>query len=116
MDINSDGQDEIVLAAWNGQTYVVTQELEVMEFAFEDVISTFACGLYTVDEHTNTKGELVPKATVPVFVYVTFNHQIYIYHQLKVVTGKSVRLVSMFSLFTLILFAGNGKCARVLKS
>ena len=88
LDIRGIGQDDIVLSSWNGYTFVVTQGQGVMQFVFEDVISTFTCGSYTVDEHTNANGEVIPKETVPVFVYVTFKHEIYIYHKLKVETGE----------------------------
>jgi len=72
VDITGDGLEEVVCCSWDGETYIISQGKESVRFQFEEAVSTFTAGKFT----------LSPGNTQPVLVYVTFSNKIQIYFDL----------------------------------
>ncbi|XP_038078141.1 KICSTOR complex protein ITFG2-like isoform X2 [Patiria miniata] len=72
-DINCDGQDEVVVCAWDGQTYIVNHSQESVRFHFQENVCAFCAGQYS------TTG-----ANKPCLVYATFNKRIYLYWNVQI--------------------------------
>jgi len=73
LDVNVDGTDEVVVvSSTNGQTYIIDAEGKASIFHFDEEISGFQCGLFTVD-----------KKTLPCLVYATFHGQVHVYYSLQ---------------------------------
>ncbi|CAG8529988.1 22369_t:CDS:10 [Cetraspora pellucida] len=72
------GQDDDVFVActWNGNTYIIDRDFNVVKFEFEGRVCAFAAGQYAV----------VPGCNVPCFIYVDFEDHITVYHNLRVNT------------------------------
>lgn len=87
LDVNSDGKDEILVSSWEGQTFIVTQDCHTYAFFFDESVSTFTCGLYTIEE----------EKTVPVLVFVTFTNKIYVYYDIQLTKGGEVQLLPSFA-------------------
>ncbi|XP_071805272.1 KICSTOR complex protein ITFG2-like isoform X1 [Asterias amurensis] len=68
-DINCDGQDEVVVCAWDGWTYLVDHSQESVRFHFQENVCAFCAGQYSSTTGTNR----------PCLVYATFNKRIYLY-------------------------------------
>ncbi|XP_022109298.1 KICSTOR complex protein ITFG2-like isoform X2 [Acanthaster planci] len=73
LDINCDGQDEVVACAWDGQTYIVNHSRESVRFHFQENVCAFCAGQYS------TTG-----ANKPCLVYATFNKRIYLYWNVQI--------------------------------
>lgn len=73
LDVTGDGRDEVVACAWDGQTYIINQNRMVVRFQFDDNVNAFCAGQYACKEGRNT----------PSFVYVSFNHKIYVYWRVQ---------------------------------
>jgi len=72
LDVTGNGLEEVICCSWDGQTYIITQDKQAVRFKFEDAVSTFTAGMYS----------LTPGHSEPVLVYVTFNNTIQIYYDL----------------------------------
>ncbi|XP_055941551.1 KICSTOR complex protein ITFG2-like isoform X2 [Argiope bruennichi] len=72
LDLNDDGEEEVIACAWDGQTYMVNQRKQSVRFQFEDSVSAFTAGKYAV----------LPGNNMPVLVYVTYNDRIYVYYDI----------------------------------
>jgi len=84
LDLSGDGLDEaVVCCSWDGQTYIISQDKQAVRFKFEDSVSTFTAGNFT----------LGPLNTQPVLVYVTFDNRVKIYYDLCL--GGDLRLSSL---------------------
>jgi len=83
VDVTGDGLEEVVCCSWDGQTYIISQDKQAVRFQFEESVSTFTAGNFT----------LSPGNTQPVLVYVTFNNTIQIYHNLCL--GRDLTLSSL---------------------
>ncbi|KAG7201899.1 hypothetical protein KM043_004613 [Ampulex compressa] len=70
LDVTSDGADEIVACAWDGQTYILDQQQNSVRFQFEEPVRAFCTGYYSVS----------PGASTPCLVYNTFNNKIFLYY------------------------------------
>ncbi|GIX87663.1 KICSTOR complex protein ITFG2 [Caerostris extrusa] len=73
LDLNDDGEEEVIACSWDGQTYMVNQKRQSVRFRFEESVSSFTSGKYSVKT-----GE-----TVLVLVYATFNDRVYLYYNIK---------------------------------
>jgi Integrin-alpha FG-GAP repeat-containing protein 2 len=73
MDLNGDGQDEIVACWWDGTTLIVDKDRNIATFRFDDRVSAFLCGQYAVHRAHN----------IPCFVYVTLFGEIVVYHNVR---------------------------------
>jgi hypothetical protein len=83
MDINGDGIDEILVSSWDGQTFIVTQDGAVSTFFFDEEITAFACGKFSLNG-----------ALLPVLIYVTFTNKIYVYYKVSLSEGGELRKIS----------------------
>ncbi|XP_066944695.1 KICSTOR complex protein ITFG2-like [Macrobrachium rosenbergii] len=68
MDVTQNGKDEVIACAWDGNTYIVYDNMYCVRFTFPHHVNTFKAGLYGI------KGKQVPS-----LVYVTFNNRIFLY-------------------------------------
>ncbi|GIY61401.1 KICSTOR complex protein ITFG2 [Caerostris darwini] len=73
LDLNDDGEEEVIACSWDGQTYMVNQKRQSVRFRFEESVSSFTSGKYSV-----TTGK-----TALVLVYATFNDRVYLYYNIK---------------------------------
>nr|XP_032805302.1 KICSTOR complex protein ITFG2 isoform X1 [Petromyzon marinus] len=69
LDVTSDGSEEVVACAWDGQTYIIDRRRNVVRFHFDENVCTFCAGMYACKGGQNS----------PCLVYATFNHHIYVY-------------------------------------
>jgi len=63
----------IAACAWNGMTYIIDQQRNMVRFRFPERVCTFYAGEYAV--HAGGANE-------PCLVYVTFNDRIFVYYNL----------------------------------
>lgn len=77
LDVTGDGMQEVVACSWDGQTYIISQDRQAVRFQFEESVSTFTAGKFS----------LSPGITVPALVYVTFNNKIQVYHNIGLERG-----------------------------
>eukprot|EP00794_Sanderia_malayensis_P012074 gene12074-13318_t len=82
LDISMDGNDAIVLCSWEGTTYVIDKDFEIISYSFGDQICGFRAGMFAVD----------PGMNVPCFGYVTFLNRLFLYCDVKGVSTKSSNL------------------------
>ena len=73
VDITGDGTDEVVFCAWDGETYIMDQYENMVNFKFGEAVSAFSSGLYAVNE----------EGSLPCLVYVTFHNRIRLYWNVK---------------------------------
>jgi len=78
LDVTGDGLQEVVACSWDGQTYIISQDRQAVRFQFEECVSTFTAGLYSLD---------ADKAPSPVLVYVTFSNKVHLYYDLGLEKG-----------------------------
>lgn len=73
LDVTGNGIDDLVACSWDGHTYILDQEKNVVRFQQGESVQAFASGYYT----------LVPgEKPVTCFVYVTFHNKILVYHDI----------------------------------
>jgi len=77
LDVTGDGLQEVIACSWDGQTYIISQDRQAVRFQFEESVSTFTAGLYSLKEGS----------TVPALVYVTFSGTIQVYYNLGLERG-----------------------------
>ncbi|KAH1011289.1 hypothetical protein HUJ04_000695 [Dendroctonus ponderosae] len=73
LDITKDGRDDIVVCAWDGQTYILDQHKNSVRFHLEEPVRAFHSGWYNVD---------VEEPAVTALVYVTFKNTIILYYDI----------------------------------
>lgn len=69
LDVTSDGYEEIITCAWDGATYIIDSEKNIVYFKFKEDVKAFSTGYFGMDSGKN----------VPCFVYVTFSNTVVIY-------------------------------------
>jgi len=62
----------MVVCSWDGTTYLIDQEMNLVEFQFEDQVSAFTAGKYAIGQGKS----------VPCLIYVTFFDEIFVYHNI----------------------------------
>ena len=72
-DITGNGKNEVVFCAWDGETYIMDQYENIVNFTFGEGVSAFCAGTYAVKE----------KESLPCLVYVTFHNHIRLYWNVK---------------------------------
>ena len=77
LDVTGDGLQEVIACSWDGQTYIISQDRQAVRFQFEESVSTFTAGLYSLEEGS----------AVPALVYVTFSGTIQVYYNLGLERG-----------------------------
>jgi len=83
LDVTGDGKDEIITCAWDGMTYIVDQEQNVVKFKFEESVCAFYAGLYSIDLGKQS----------PCFIYVTLENEIIVYYNIKLQSLKTRTLI-----------------------
>ena len=78
LDVTADGNDEVVLCSWEGMTYVIDKDNDVMSYSFGENVCAFSAGMYAVS-----------KTNVPCFCYVSFSNRVMLYYNVKVDNMKS---------------------------
>ncbi|KAG1699354.1 KICSTOR complex protein ITFG2 [Nymphon striatum] len=73
MNVTTDDQDEIIICSWDGQTYIVNHELQVIRFQFDEAVCTFCAGYFCIN----------PQEDVPCLIYSTFNDKICVYYNVR---------------------------------
>lgn len=73
LNVTSDDQDEIIVCSWDGQTYIVNHDQQVIRFQFEETVCSFCAGYYNI----NTQED------VPCLIYSTFNDKICLYYNVR---------------------------------
>ncbi|CAG8448765.1 11915_t:CDS:2, partial [Dentiscutata heterogama] len=68
--------DVFVACTWNGNTYIIDLDFNVVKFEFEGRVCAFAAGKYAV----------TPGYNIPCFIYVDFEDHITVYHNLLIDT------------------------------
>lgn len=66
-----------VTCAWDGSTYIINQEKELVRFQFDHSVSAFCTG------HFSLKSDKSPSQAL---VYVTFHNKIYLYYNVALPT------------------------------
>ncbi|CAG8599016.1 5147_t:CDS:10 [Diversispora eburnea] len=77
--------DVFVACAWDGHTYVIDYDFNVVRFEFEGRVCAFAAGQYAL-----TKGH-----NVPCFMYVDFEDHITVYHNLHINTKPVTNFIEI---------------------
>jgi len=77
LDMTGDGREEVVTCAWDGSTYIINQEKELVRFQFDHSVSAFCTG------HFSLKSDKPPSQAL---VYVTFHNKIYLYYNVALPT------------------------------
>ena len=77
LDVTGDGTHEVIACSWDGQTYIISQDRQAVRFQFEESVSTFTAGMFSVS----------PGVSVPALVYVTFSNKIQVYHNIGLARG-----------------------------
>ena len=67
----------MIACSWDGQTYIVSQDRQGVRFQFEESVSTFTAGQFSLNS----------QQTVPTLVYVTFTGKIHLYHNIGLDRG-----------------------------
>ena len=75
LNITPDDREEIIACSWDGLTYIVDQSRDSVRFKFEEPVSAFIAGHYTLSPS---------EPDVKCLVYVTFNNSIYLYYNIEV--------------------------------
>ncbi|XP_064399890.1 KICSTOR complex protein ITFG2-like isoform X2 [Halichondria panicea] len=83
LDITGSGCDEIVTCAWDGMTYVVDLNRNIVRYKFEQNVTAFAAGCYGLEASNE-----------PCLVYTTFSNRVYIYHNIQLPAVPSFNLVT----------------------
>lgn len=71
LDVTGNGAEDIVACAWDGQTYILDQNKNVVRFQLDEAVQAFESGWYTLGP-----GEL----PVTCLVYVTFKNKVLLYY------------------------------------
>lgn len=70
LSIADGGPDYLITCSLNGDTLIFDQKSEHAIFKFEESVSAFCCGMYTVKPNTKS---------MPSFVFITNSQKVYIY-------------------------------------
>jgi hypothetical protein len=71
LDVTNDGNEEVIVCAWDGLTYIVDRYRNVVRYQFEENVAAFCAGHYCMS---------VDAQDVPCLVYATFSGRIYLYY------------------------------------
>ncbi|XP_050529137.1 KICSTOR complex protein ITFG2-like isoform X1 [Daktulosphaira vitifoliae] len=74
LSLTDDGPDYLISCSWNGDTYIVDQQGHIVMFQLGESVTAFCSGMYTIKSN---------EKPVPCFVFITFNHKVFIYYDIK---------------------------------
>ncbi|CAC5398146.1 ITFG2 [Mytilus coruscus] len=97
LDVTGNGTEEVVCCGWDGQTYIVNHTRDVVRYQFEENVTAFTAGLYSVNQKDNVPSlySVNQKDNVPSFVYATFNNKIFIYYNITLPRVESTNLIEV---------------------
>lgn len=84
LDVTKDGRQEIIACAWDGTTFIYDQDGNCVEFVFEERVSAFCAGMYSVSKGNQQ----------PCLFFLTFSDHLYIYYNLAI---KSIPTKSLIT-------------------
>ncbi|CAG0881198.1 unnamed protein product [Darwinula stevensoni] len=70
VDMTGDGNEEILVCAWDGWTYIIDHNKQSVRFQFEEPVSAFCAGPFGSTGH-------------PALIYATFTNKVYVYHNVE---------------------------------
>ncbi|XP_015928264.1 KICSTOR complex protein ITFG2 [Parasteatoda tepidariorum] len=73
LDLIGNGEEGVIACAWDGQTYMVNQEKQSVRFQFDEPVSAFTSGKYSVSSGSS----------VPAIVYATFSDRVFLYSDIQ---------------------------------
>lgn len=73
LDVTQNGADDIVACAWDGQTYILDQNKNVVRFQLDEAVQAFESGYYTLN---------ADDSPVTCLVYVTFKNRVLLYYDI----------------------------------
>lgn len=73
LDVLANGKEEVIVCAWNGLTYIVDHDRNVVKYQFHDSVQAFSAGQYAVEEHEN----------VVSLVYANFRNKLCLYYNIQ---------------------------------
>lgn len=73
LDATGDGADNLVACAWDGATFFVDAERQIVRYQFEEPVCAFTGGSYAASEGEN----------VPTLAYLTFSGRLCLYHHIR---------------------------------
>lgn len=73
LDVTGNGADDIVACAWDGQTYILDQNKNVVRFQLDEAVQAFESGYYTLGND---------ELPVTCLVYVTFKNKVLLYYDI----------------------------------
>ncbi len=92
------GCDEIVTCAWDGMTYVVDLNRNIVRYKFEQNVTAFAAGtcrtVPLLGNHPPAGCYGLEASNEPCLVYTTFSNRVYIYHNIQLPAVPSFNLVT----------------------
>ena len=50
LDVTGDGTEEVVVCSWDGQTYIVNLDKDVVRFQFREHVAAFYAGFYSLNK------------------------------------------------------------------
>ncbi|EDO34581.1 predicted protein [Nematostella vectensis] len=86
LDVTSDGYEEIIACAWDGSTYIIDSDQNIVKFEFRENVLAFGAGHFAVNG-----------ANVPCLVYVTFSNTVVIYWNITLSRLTPANLVKVTS-------------------
>lgn len=103
LDVTGNGADDIVACAWDGQTYILDQNKNVVRFQLDEAVQAFESGYYTLAP------EEVP---VTCLVYVTFKNKILLYYDVPLKEMVLKRFEPDMETLSGLLVTGEGEDAE----
>lgn len=73
LDVTGNGSDDIVACAWDGQTYILDQNKNVVRFQLDEAVQAFESGYYSLNRD---------EPPVTCLVYVTFKNKVLLYYDI----------------------------------
>lgn len=73
LDVTGNNSDDIVACAWDGQTYILDQNKNVVRFQLDEAVQAFDSGYYTLGND---------ESPVTCLVYVTFKNKVLLYYDI----------------------------------
>lgn len=103
LDVTGNHRDDIVACAWDGQTYILDQNKNVVRFQLDEAVQAFASGFYTLGP------EELP---VTCLVYVTFKQKVLLYYDIPLKEMVLKRFEPDMVKLSAILVKGDGEEAE----
>ncbi|XP_039251088.2 KICSTOR complex protein ITFG2-like [Styela clava] len=80
LDVLANGKEEVILCAWDGLTYIVDHDRNVVRFQYEENVQAFCAGQYAIEDCEN----------VVCLVYANFRNKLHVYYDIRLPRLKAV--------------------------